>query len=840
MRHQNVLLIFYVGIVMPTITNGLEKYRSRRDFTQTAEPADIKQSKKSKLPIFVIHQHAAKHMHFDLRLESDGVLKSWALPKGPPINATEKHLALPTEDHPLAYADFEGVIPQGNYGAGTVMVWDIGTFRVLNKGKDGRALSVVQSLKSGRLKMELKGKKLCGSYALIKTKSDDKTFWLFIKMKGNTRAGAMKNRDRSALTGRSMKQIAAEEQQGSDDEPPPPEPISPMLPSICTTIPSGDGWIFERKFDGQRCICFKQGPNVTLFSRNKNCLNNAYPELVEAIQKQSTHAFVIDGEIVAFDGNRTRFAKLQERMFITNPEQARKSPISVQYCIFDMIRLNDSDLTQLPLSHRKQLLKKNIEWSAPLVYVSHRNTGGEAYFTHARNSGWEGVVVKKVASTYQQRRSRDWLKLKCLQDQELVIGGYTQPRGKRIGLGALLLGYYDHRATTPLLRYAGKVGTGFTENTLQLLMTQLRSLEHKQSPFADSDVPSRRVHWVRPRLIAQISYKNWTKAGRLRHPRFVGLRNDKEAIDITLEGEAVAMAKNKTNRILHIDKHRIQLSHEEKILYPKSHITKREIIDYYHQIAPPMLPFMKNRPVSMFRVMKSIDEEGFYQKDVSDSYPTWIKKAQVPKLEGGFNHMVVCNNTATLVYLANQCCITPHLWLSRTDNLDRPDRMIFDLDPSHGDDFQQVCRAALMLKKLIENAGLIPFVMTTGSRGLHVIIPLKRRAHFDQIRTFAHQIANQLIALDPSHLTTEIRKEKRQGRIFVDVGRNAYAQTAVAPYALRAKSGAPVATPLDWQELFDKKLTAQRYTIKNIFRRLTSHDDPWRNMAQSARLLPRS
>ncbi len=852
--------------------------------------SDIMSKEKNKDSIFVIQKHDASHLHYDFRLESDGVLKSWALPKGPPIKNSDKRLAIPTEDHSLSYARFEGVIPPGSYGAGTVMVWDIGTFKNITKGKDGKILSIPQCIKNGRLKFLLEGKKLHGDYALIKTKSANKSFWLLLKMKDAAGSSSVKNKELSAISGRSMQQIAAENE--SDDEPPPGqkeiiqkktsdyfsvlpssmrnklkktkpsqtqksiELVSPMLPSLASSVPQGGEWLYERKFDGQRCICFKQGKKIQLFSRNKKSLNDNYPDLIEVLQNQPVASCIIDGEIVAFEGDKTSFERLQKRMFLTGCDQIRQSHIKITYCIFDLLSLNGFDLCSVPLEYRKKILAKAICFIEPLRCTDFTESGGQAYFEHSCKIGWEGIVAKKTSSIYQQKRSKDWLKLKCTQDQDFVIGGYTSPRGKRIGLGGLLLGYYDLSCAArgelvepspggdgqgAKLHYVGKVGTGFSDSMLQTLMNFLKPLEQKDSPFKDCGISFKGVHWVKPQLLASVSYKELTKAGKLRHPRFIGLRTDKNACDVRLETKDVDMNQSVDSRTIKVNNHTITLTHENKIMFPKDQITKEDItkhdiIEYYSKVAEFMVPHMMDRPVSMLRLPEGLKGESFYQKDIPESFPAWIKRVSVPK-EGGYNRMVVCNNAATLVYLANQCCLTPHLWLSFTDKLNYPNRMIFDLDPSGKNEFSQICDAALALKKILESIGLIPFVMTTGSRGLHVVVPLIRNDDFDTVRALAHKIAEQLVATDPQHLTTEIRKNKRHGRIYVDVGRNAYAQTSVSPYAVRAKPCAPVATPLQWKELSDKKLTAQKYNIKNIFKRLNLNGDPWKDINLSVRSL---
>ena len=518
----------------------LDQYHERRDFTRSTEPTGDAGSTSGN-PVFVIQKHDASNLHYDVRLEVDGVLKSWAVPKGPSTDPREKRLAIATEDHPLEYADFEGVIPEGEYGAGTVLVWDYGTYENITEKENGlRPMS--EALAKGHALVRLSGEKIHGGYTLQRI-DDDADQWLLIKMDdeaADARRNPVSTEPDSVVSGRDLDGIAAGGggMSSSRDiaalvadlpDRAHPEWIAPMLALLTDARFSDPNWIFERKLDGVRLLVFRDGDRIRLMTRNRNEVSDTYPELIEALAQQPASDFVADGEVVAFDGDLTSFSSLQGRMQITDPDKARASGIVVYLYLFDLLHLVGHDLTDLPLRRRKSLLRRALCFDDPLRFTPHRNEDGEAFFERACARGWEGLIAKDATAPYTHGRSRDWLKFKCSRGQELVIGGFTEPKGDRVGFGALLLGYFEDGR----LRYAGKVGTGFDDAFLEQFHQTLQARRRETPPFADA--VDEDATWVRPDLVAEIGFTEWTGAGRLRHPRFLGLRRDKAAEDVTRE-----------------------------------------------------------------------------------------------------------------------------------------------------------------------------------------------------------------------------------------------------------------------------------------------------------------
>jgi len=825
----------------------------------------------------VVQQHDATRMHYDFRLEVDGALKSWAVPQGPSYDPQVKRLAVEVEDHPLDYINFEGVIPKGEYGAGPVIVWDKGTYRNIRAEKR-KPFTMQEAYEQGLIEVWLEGEKLKGAWALVRTKfRDAKNSWLMVKMKGKEADPDLDitaERPESVKSGKTIKKVEEEgnrkplhkalkalpedarEKLAAADY---PGWQDPMLATPSDKPFTREGWVYEPKLDGIRCLIYRKGKQVVLLSRNQVVITEQYPELAAALKKQGMGDFVADGEIVAFEGKRTSFEKLQKRMNVQNPSKKLVEDVKVFLYLFDLTYFEGYDTSRLPLIERKKLLKQVVAYKDPLRYTEHRTGNGVEFLQEACAQGHEGILAKDGSATYQHRRSKSWLKFKCVRQQEVVIGGYTDPNAGARGIGALVVGVYD--GNNRKLQFAGKVGTGFDDETMRDLRQRLSSIENDKNPFAPDDLlPKVNVHWVEPKLVAQVGFSEWTGAGKLRHPRFLGLRNDKDPRDVVREqtvdaeleetvtaesngsGKTAASRDGGVGRSLKdtwrtVGGHKIKLTNLDKVLFPADGITKGQVIDYYEQIAPNMLPLIKDRPLSLERFPDGIKVKGFYHKEAPDYFPDYIDLVEVETDETNTQMQVMANNVATLVYLAQMATITSHHWMSRAKDLHKPDKIVFDLDPSTEDSWDVVKQGARDLRAMLKDLGLTSFPLLTGSRGLHVAVPLKPQLDYEAITLFAKAVCQTLEKRD-AKFTTQIRKDKRKGRVFLDYLRNRYAQTAVSPYSLRAKDGAPVATPIDWEELRSSKLRSNSFTIENIFKRMGRKEDPWKDFFKHAAPLP--
>lgn len=826
----------------PRTSDSLRRYREKRDFGVTPEPSG-EVAPSAGEPRFVIQEHAATSHHFDLRLEIGGVLVSWAIPKGPSYDPDVKRLAVHVEDHPLAYADFEGVIPEGQYGAGRVIVWDRGTWTRAHEGKGPPGDAIAE----GHLAIRFAGEKLKGDWALIRTgPAGDKEQWLFFKMKGpdaDPDRDIVAERPESVLSGRTIDELAQSTGPGPDEifgglpedqranliRAEQPDWIEPMLATLTEETVSGPGWIFERKLDGERCLAFRSGDQVRLLSRNRRVMNESYPELVEAISALPADDFIIDGEIVAFDGPRTSFERLQQRMHITSAAKARRSKVAVFLYVFDVLHLAGYDTTRVELRHRQHLLTTAFHLREPLRGLEHREGDGAALRAEACAAGWEGLIAKQADSAYESGRSRRWLKLKCVAQQEFVVAGWTDPGGARSGFGALMLGYWEDGA----LRYAGNVGTGFSDAQLREIGKRLRELERDEPPFAPGEDLPKGAHFVEPELVAEVGFTEWLSKGRLRHPRFLGLREDVDPTTVVREQPAEPTIELPPPAAL---EHRVEVSHPEKVLFPEAGVTKAEFVDYFARVAGTMLPHVRGRPLSLLRFPDGPEGERFFQKDAPEFFPDWIPRERVASEGHDPVNYAVAESPDALVYLANLVAEL-HPWTSRREALYRPDRLIFDIDPPEGAEFARIIAAARTLRALLEEIGLAAFVMTSGSRGLHVVSPLRPEVEVEQVAGFAQALARVVAQHAPDELTVEHRKAKRGDRLLIDPWRNSRGQTSIAPYAVRARPEAPVATPLDWAELDDPEIGPRRYTVRNVLARLAGRGDPWAEIDRHARSL---
>ena len=859
---------------------GLELYRKKRNFKTTPEPAGRVRRAHSREPVFVIQKHAASHLHYDFRLELNGVLLSWAVPKGPSLDPRDRRLAMHVEDHPIEYGDFEGVIPPKQYGSGTVMLWDRGTWEPIG---DAEA-----SYRQGKLKFELHGEKLRGGWMLVKShggKYDGDKSWLLIKENdGYARSGAdariVDSEPDSVASGRSLEAIAADPDRvwhsnksveenvregavkrakpnlapGKVDgarKAPFPETVAAELATLVGRAPAGDEWLHEIKYDGYRMLARVAKGDCRIVSRNGKDWTANFPTIADALRRLPVTNAWIDGEIVVMDAKgRTSFQALQNVL-----SEATSS--KVVYCVFDLPYVNGYDLRAAKLSARKALLAKLAGDNGLIRFSDHVQGNGATFFAEACKHGLEGIVSKRADSRYEGTRGRDWQKVKCSQRQEFVIGGYTDPQGSRTGFGALLLGVYDGDA----LRYCGKVGTGFNDAMLAKLSGRLAKLAADKPPFVDppTGAEGRRAHWVKPDLVAEISFTEWTRDGTLRHPSFEGLREDKAARDIVREapvagategdaGDAQAQptpARKSTAAAAKAQKspraaarkgsgagneiEGVAISNGTKLLYPEAGITKAELAQYYAHVGEFIVPQVRDRPLTLVRCPNGW-EKCFYQKHATESVSDFIERIDI-RDSGGVKPYMMANSVSAVVALLQMGVLELHPWGSRAPKLGYPDRLIFDFDPDEGLGYDKLVDAVRALRKLLDALELEGFLKTTGGKGLHVVIPLDATRTWDDAKAFCRGVAEMLVRAFPDRFTAKLTKARRTGLIFVDWLRNVEGATAVAAYSVRAKANAPVSMPIDWSEFAKKDLRFDHFNVRNVPALLDKRRrDPWERM----------
>jgi bifunctional non-homologous end joining protein LigD len=760
---------------------NLKEYNKKRDFKKTREPGGIKKKSTNRKLIFVVQEHHARRLHYDFRLELDGVLKSWAVPKGPSQDPADKRLAVQTEDHPLEYAKFHGTIPQGEYGGGEVFIWDKGSWETTESDP-------AAALEQGKLEFTLKGGKLKGKWLLVRTSykgPKDKKNWLL------------------------MKRPQQSDSRGADAW---PGFVPPLLPRLVSHPPAEGEWWHELKYDGYRIQTHLKNQLATFYTRNGLDWSNSFPHLLEAMGKLPVQDAILDGEIVALDAEgKSNFQRLQNSL-------KSKKDQGLRYYIFDILYLNGRDLRQLPLRERKKLLKQLLE-AAPknISYSEHFDRPGKDVFETACQHQLEGMISKLADSPYRSGRNELWLKSKCTARQEFVIGGFTEPQGGRRGLGALLLGVYEDGQ----LRYAGRVGTGFDQKALQELRKILTPLERKTSPFAINSPAAKALHWVRPVKLCEVAFANWTDEGILRAPVFLGLREDKAANEVSLE--RARAAPEKSNAKLK------EISSPEKILFKQEKITKQQVADYYQTIGKAMLPYLAGRPLSVVRCPNGSQGSCFFQKHFSGKIPDAFHPFEV-KEEKGQGIYIAIDSVAGLLELVQLNAFELHAWNCQQDDYLRPDQIVMDLDPGPGVAWKQTVEAAFELKGILDDLELKSFVKLTGGKGLHVHIPIAPLYDWDQVKTFAHSLALELVERRPKFYTTNMSKQLRKNKLFVDYLRNGYGATAVVPYSLRARASSAVALPVEWRELRRIK-GPEQFTMFKALRKIKSRQqDPWQGM----------
>ncbi|PSL49050.1 bifunctional non-homologous end joining protein LigD [Chitinophaga niastensis] len=824
---------------------SLSKYKQKRNFTDTTEPTAGKAAKGKH--IFVVQRHHASRLHYDFRLEVAGVLKSWAVPKGPSMNPTDKRLAMEVEDHPYDYKDFEGKIPAGNYGAGTVYIWDKGTYELLNHDGSSFDKDALKEIKSGDLKIVMKGKKLKGEFALVKMKGAKKNAWLLIKHKDKyavdeynsedytperIKAQGIKEKATARLVAKkkSVIRIPTVVKESTARKAPAIARVEkikkvykPMLTTLITEPFDGADWLFETKWDGYRAIASVEKNKVLLYSRNEKSFNKDYPPVVAAVEKIS-HNVVLDGEIIVLNKNgKSDFQSLQN--YKTTGEG------KLIYAVFDLLHLNGNELQQLTLLERKSLLKDVVDQlgDKTVQYSTHVLKNGKAFFKKAQQQEWEGIIAKKSDSIYEEgQRGMSWLKIKIVNEQEALICGYTAPRGSRKKIGALVLGMYEDKK----LKYIGHCGGGFNEATIGDLYERLQELKTKVTPFEEKVKTNMPVTWVKPVLVCEVKFSEWTGDGYLRQPIFLGLREDKPARDVHPE-----TAKNVTmtttiekERTLTLNSKKVTLTNQSKIYWPEEKISKGQLIDYYLSIAKYLLPHLKDRPLSLHRFPNGINSPAFYQKDLNrEQTPAWIKSVPLHSGSAGKDvDYLVCNNEATLAYMINLGCIEINPWLSRLRSLDAPDFIVLDLDPENID-FKYVVETAQHIKALLDSFKINSYCKTSGATGLHIYIPTGAQYSYDTSRLFAAYIAHQ-VNLELPETTSVIRaKAARNKKVYIDFLQNSRGQTVASPYSVRPRPGVTVSMPLLWKEV-NEKLSIGDFHIFNSLERINEVGDLWQDV----------
>jgi len=829
---------------------GLQKYNQKRDFKLTKEPPG-KKAKSKTGDFFCVQKHDATRLHYDFRLELDGVLLSWAVTKGPSIDPADKRLAVRTEDHPLEYGTFEGTIPEGQYGGGTVMLWDQGSW---SPDEDPR-----RGLKAGKLKFHLKGEKLNGQWTLVRMRGGDnekRENWLLIKDKDEASGKSKTFLDKHALsvkTGRTLDQIAKDHDAvwgapANDKRPHPPSssprrkpgsmhsPSRPMdsglrrndvnklvkkypgvqLATLVDTAPQGSDWIHEIKFDGYRLLGYVDGGDVALLTRNGNDWTKKFPDLKKSLADLDVENAVLDMEAVVMDDDgKTNFQKLQNTLSEDGPH------VPIHAYVFDLLHLNGKKLTDQPLLARKKALEKILSGKF-LNYSDHVQGKGDDMIAQACTMGIEGIISKRADSAYAGARNRDWLKVKCIKRQEFIILGYTDSTVSPSMIGALHLGYYKGGK----LQYAGKVGTGFTNQSARDIKKTLSKLKDVSVPDIVPRDARRGSHWVEPEQLAEIAFGMWTDEGRIRHASFHALRSDKNPQQVVKEMPAATKEKapkkpkaaTKTSTGNDNDVEGVIISHPERVIFETVDVTKLELAEYYAHVADAMLKDIKKHPVTLLRCPEGADHECFYQRNPAAGMGNDIQPFHFK--HKGKDHTYFYTATAKgIVQMAQMGAIEIHPWGATVQKIDFPDRIIFDCDPGEDVPFEAVKLATLDLKQRLENIGLESFVKATGGKGLHVRVPIAPVTPWEDVKNFARALCEQMAIDTPEAYVSKITKSIRGGKIFLDFFRNDYTATAIADWAVRARPGAPCAVPLEWKDLKNLK-TGNQFTMEKAIKHL--------------------
>jgi bifunctional non-homologous end joining protein LigD len=852
----------------------LDEYRRKRDFTQTPEPSgDTPTSAAWKgwtsLPHgrrFCVQMHRATRMHWDVRLEHNGVLLSWAVPRGPSLAPADKRMAIRTEDHPVDYGDFEGIIPSG-YGMGTVVLWDVGTFEWVRESAE----DAERQLTKGDVKFALQGSKISGEFALVRIggrrPGDDANAWLMIKKRDESAVDKFDARDLdySVRTGRTMAEIAAsgggdprELRRAARPSRPPAvarKPVPSYKPMLATKWEkpfSRDGWLFEIKYDGVRALITVDNGSVSVTGRSGRDETARYPEAQRIPRFLRAKSAVLDAEVVSLDADgRSSFERLQGRINSSNGRDIERAmqTTPASFACFDILRLDGKDLTSLPLRIRKKTLRDVIEDGGPLLFADHVEREGEALLQLARDRELEGIVAKSADSTYHPGiRSRDWLKIKAWQSQSCVICGYTAGKGRRTqDIGALILGVYEEGA----LRWCGHVGTGMDRKMLQVLRQRLDEQKRTRSPITPPPVTNEPATWVKPTLVCEVRHAGVTSAGMLRHPVFAGLRDDIRPEDCTVGNDvtpdadvaavaspepvavqsddeteaALAELRNiKREGIWEVGGRKLRVTNLDKVFWPESGYTKRDLIEYYVRIAPYILPFLRDRASGFEVYPDGITGKRFWRKTLPEHAPEWITTWTYSADRRKVRYAVI-DEVATLAWAANSGAIDIHPWHSRIDTPDEPDWAVFDLDPFEPATFADVCDIAKLIKVALDHYKLHSVLKVSGQTGLQIYVPLRRGPSYREVREWVEEVGRNVGKVRPDLITWEWTVKKRTGQIRIDYTQNILNKTLAAPYSVRPAPGAPVSVPVAWEELDDPALRPNSWTIRTVFDRLKTAGD---------------
>lgn len=836
---------------------ALALYKKKRNFKKTTEPKG-KVKKSAGQLIFVVQQHHASHLHYDFRLEMEGVLKSWAVPKGPSLDPEVKRLAMMVEDHPYDYKDFEGNIPEG-YGAGNVIVWDNGTYhaRSAEEGETGEK-ELLNGLKKGHITFVLEGKKLKGEFALVKLHGSQPNAWLMIKKKDKyaSKSDVLK-KNKSVVTKRTLAQLEKLSKRNprevpiwkSKDSAKPkkkkkvlPEPqekqslerIIPMKAELGDKPFDREDWIFEIKYDGYRALANIENGKVDMYSRNLLSFNELYAPIAKELSKIK-HTVILDGEVVVENTQgKSHFQLLQ------NFERTHLGDL--RYYVFDILHLNGYDTTELPLIQRKELLKAFFKKESKLkniFYSEHVKEKGVEFFAQAVKNKVEGVIAKDGNSPYRiGKRSREWIKVKIEHQQEAVIVGITEPQGSRKHFGSLILAVWEEG----IWKYIGNCGTGFNDKTLVELYDKFKPLFTTERPFEEKMNSYKKAQWLIPKIVCEVKFSEWTGDWHLRHPVYLGLRMDKDPLEVTRELTPEDMKKKKKklkeidsseeatekNYDLKVGKVTLHLTNQNKVYWPKEGYTKKDLVNYYDSVSELILPYLKDRPQSMNRFPNGITGQSFYHKDVdTEKAPPWLKTEKIySESTAEYIDYLICNDKATLLYMANLGCIEINPWNSRISKVHNPDWAVIDLDPEEIS-FKEVVKTALSVKETLDDMEVEAYCKTSGASGLHIYIPLTAKYDYDATKGFAELIAHLVNKKLPDTTSIVRSPAKRKGKVYLDFLQNRRGQTLAAPYAVRPRPGAPVSTPLQWSELNDK-LDPTSFTMMNILKRIDKKGDIWK------------
>jgi bifunctional non-homologous end joining protein LigD len=819
----------------------LKIYRAKRDFSKTTEPSgeDQARSKGEHARVFVIQKHWATRLHYDFRLELGGAMKSWAVPKGPSFDPNDKRMAVHVEDHPISYNRFEGQIPAGQYGAGKVIIWDKGYWIPLEDPHKG--------YRDGKLKFELHGLKLKGNWTLVRMKNregEKQEPWLLIKEKDEyvRSAGefsvvdempdsvAKLPQERMESSGRKKKGPSSRQAflDGMERAVKADLPLT-LQPELAILVDEPPGnpadWVYEIKFDGYRMLARKNGTEVRLVTRNGNDWSHKLPHLVNAVSKMKLKSGWLDGEITMLnDSGIPDFQALQ------NAFESEKTR-NIVYYLFDMPFGDGYDLRSMPLVERRALLKKLFEKTVPdpVRFSDIFEAAPGDIVASACRLGLEGVIGKRKNSIYVSRRSEDWIKLKCSQRQEFVIGGYTDPKGSRTGIGSLLLGFYDEEKK---LRYAGNVGTGFSDSALRDLKEKLDKIAADGSPFDIAAGIDKKANWVKPTLVAEVSFGEWTRHGHIRHSVFQGLRIDKKAAAVGREkavhprpdnsGAAVAQTVRAETSAIPPS---LKVTHPERVVDPSGGATKIEVIRYYALVAPLMLEHLKGRPVSLVRAPDGISGQLFFQKHWEKENIDGVNQLD-QDLDPDHPPLLEIATAGGLLGAVQMNVLEFHTWNAKKDAIDKPDRMTFDLDPGEGVEWERIRESAQLVRVFLKQLKLESFLKTSGGKGLHVVVPIKRLNGWDTVKDFSQAIVQHLAETIPQRFVAKSGPRNRVGKIFIDYLRNGFGATTVAAWSVRARPGLGVSVPLAWEEL-ESLTSGARWSVSNIHERLDRGNEPW-------------